>query len=263
MNEKPLTALILAGRRQRENDPLARPGAAHKSLIEIEGAPLIARVFDAINETRRFDDIVVAAPEDVRGAFQEVAAARHVAVSFMNAAGSPSSTVSEAIAAAPEGEMLVTTSDHPLLEGAMIERFLNRIDRSRFAGAAACVEKSAYEAAFPDTRRTFVKFRDFVFSGANLFWFRVPAAAPLAAFWRRLEGNRKNPGKMALEIGLDICLLYLAGALSKNRALHRIAQKSGVQADLIALECPEAAIDVDKPEDIETVRSILQARAKI
>jgi hypothetical protein len=132
------------------------------------------------------------------------------------------------------------------------------LDRAQAADAAAAgVERAAYEARFPGSKRTYVKLKDFNFSGANLFWFSGARAKGLAEFWRRLEAKRKNPAAMAREIGVFTALSYLAGQMTKARLERTIRRKTGVGTLLVPLGAAEAAIDVDKPEDLVLVRNIL------
>lgn len=257
--ERRLIALVLAGRRVG-GDRLESGGVKHKAFLKINGASMIERVLGSIGSADNFDEIWIAAPDDIK---QELSALTgpELYVKIISSAGSPSLSIDDAIGMAPPGaEFLVTTCDHPLLTPAMINHFLNSINRTQCDIAAACVAKETYETAYPGTVRTFIQFSDLSFSGANLFWLNPAKAKPLIEFWRRLESNRKHPLKMASEIGFITGARYLLGLLSKKAALGAIAAKTGVKADLIQLPFAEAAIDVDKPQDIETVKGVLDKR---
>ncbi len=258
----PMSALVLAGRRNDAGDPLDEYSGGHKAFLDIGGVAMIDRVLDALGGVTSVIERQISAPADVRERLQG-RGEDGPPIRFVEAAGSPSRTVHQALKAAPAGSsLLVTTCDHALLNGEIIQDFLGQIDGDKMDAAAACVTRETYWVAYPDTKRTFVRFRDFEFSGANLFWFKVGAAEPLVEFWRRLEDNRKKPAIMAAEIGLLTGALYLTGWLTKAAALKRINHKTGVRVGLIPLRFAEAAIDVDKPADIELVRSIMSERGK-
>jgi molybdopterin-guanine dinucleotide biosynthesis protein A len=257
----PMSALVLAGRRNDAGDPLDEVSGGHKAFLDIGGMAMIERVLGALGGVPAISERQIAAPADVRERLQG-RAEDGPPIRFVETAGSPSRTVHQALKAAPAGSsLLVTTCDHALLTSEIIKAFLSQIDGDKYDAAAACVTRETYQAAYPDTNRTFVRLRGFEFSGANLFWFKVGTAEPLIEFWRRLEDNRKEPAKMAAEIGLITGAMYLAGWLTKAAALKRIEQKTGVRVGLIALPFAEAAIDVDKPADIKLVRAILSAGA--
>lgn len=251
-----IDALILAGRRSGEIDPLASiDNVPHKSLLIAGGKPLIRRVVDALNCSGCISQIYIAAPIDVR---DRISAALHDVGgwAFTEAKGSPAKTVLSAIEQLNGSRgLLVTTCDHALLTGEIVRTFL--ADAKKSDAAAACVVREVYEARFPNSRRTFIRLKGMHFSGANLFWFSGARAKGLADFWSRLEAKRKNPASMAREIGLVTALTYLAGQMTKESLEKTIRRKTKVDARLVPLLTPEAAIDVDKPEDLELVRNIL------
>ena len=252
----PIDALILAGRRRGEADPLTgMDDVPHKALLVAGGKPLIRRVVEALAASQRISAITIASPEDVREPIT-LALAGIGGWRFADALGSPAETVAASInALAGDRGLLVTTCDHALLSGEMVQRFLAE---ARTADAAAAyVERKAYENRFPGSRRTFIRLKDFSFSGANLFWFAGARAKGLADFWRRLETKRKNPAAMAREIGVFTALAYLTGQMTKEQLERTIRRKTKVDARLVPLPTAEAAIDVDKPEDLILVRNIL------
>lgn len=254
--DAPVDALVLAGRRRDEADPLAAiDDVPHKALLLAGGKPLIRRVVEALIASRRIQSIRIAAPEDVRAPIQAALEGLD-GWAFAGVAGSPASTVAAAIdAASLERALLVTACDHALLSAEMIRSFL---DQARKAdAAAACVDRAVYEARFPGSRRTFVRLHDLSFSGANLFWFAGARAKGLADFWRRLEAKRKNPAAMAFAIGLIPALSYATGMMTKDALERTIRRRTKVDARLVLLPIAEAAIDVDKPEDLVLVRNIL------
>ena len=259
MTESGLTALILAGQRAG-GDPLAGLGNGHKAFIEIQGETLIKRVLHAVYNVAQISKLQIAAAENLRAQFAEYIQDSPPGA-FSEIGASPATTILKALArVSAEDEFLITTSDHPLLSSGMINYFLAHVDREKSDVAAACVTREVYEKAYPGTRRTFIKLRGFEFSGANIFWARAGAAKPLFEFWRALEENRKNPAKMASAIGVGTALAYLAGRLTREMAQAQIARKTGARAALIPLPFAEAAIDVDKPEDIDVVSKILANR---
>jgi CTP:molybdopterin cytidylyltransferase MocA len=259
--QPPIDALILAGRRAGETDPLAGlEGVAHKGLLIADGAPLIARAARAVAGASLGGEIRIAAPEDMRDAFA-AALSPIEGWRFIDPQPSPAASVVDAIeTAAGDRPLLVTTCDHALLTDEIVRAFIQ--GAAGADAAAACVPKDIYEARFPGSRRTFVKLKDFAFSGANLFWFRGAAAKPLAAFWRRLEQKRKNPLAMAMAIGPFAALSYARGAMTKSGLEALIEKRAGVAARLVALQYAQAAIDVDKPEDLDLVRKILARPAQ-
>jgi len=260
LSEAPtLSALILAGRRPGPPDALeSAEGVAHKAFIDIGGAAMIARVLKTLDAVDAVREILIAAPGEIHERIRPLTGAKPLR--FAPSAATPATTVHEALVQSENG-LLVTTSDHPLLTPGMVRHFLKKLDPSAISAAAACVDAPTYLAAYPGTRRTFVRLSDMSFSGANLFWFKKNAAEPLLLFWRALEARRKNPLSMAAAIGLDALLLYAAGLMSSARLVKTITAKTGVSARLVPLPQAEAAMDVDKPEDLALVRRVFAERS--
>lgn len=252
----PIDAIVLAGRRSGETDPLAAvDNVPHKALLIAGGKPLIRRVIEALQASKRISAIRIAAPDDVRGAISAALTGLD-GWTFIEAEDSPAKTVLSSVESlSGDRALLVTTCDHALLTGDMVRTFLDEARKGD--AAAACVERAVYEARFPGSRRTFIRLKDLSFSGANLFWFAGARAKDLAAFWRKLESKRKNPAAMAREIGFFSALSYLTGQMSKAGLERTILRKTKVAARLVPLAAAEAAIDVDKPEDLILVRNIL------
>lgn len=252
------TVLVLAGRRPGPPDAMeAAEAVAHKAFIDIGGIPMIGRVFRTLDRLDAAGDIIVAAPRETHAAIAALAAEKKPC--FVDASATPATTVHDALARS-EGSLLVTTSDHPLLTPAMAESFIAEIGADGIDAAAACVDAKIYRAAYPNTRRTFIRLSDMTISGANLFWFRKDAAEPLLMFWRALEARRKRPAAMAAQIGWGPLLLYALGRLSSAGLTHAVARRTGVRARLVALPFAEAAIDVDTPADLALVRRIFSER---
>lgn len=252
-----LTALVLAGSRAG-GDPLAAyAGVSHKALIEIGGRSMIEYVVAALAASTRVKRIVICIdrPEILEPLAGLRAPACGKPVTTMRAASGPSASV----AAAMEQEgtpLLVVTGDHPLLRPAWIDTFLAACPaQADVVGALA--RKAAVCASAPDTRRTWLEFADDTFSGCNLFLIRRPAARGVVELWQQLEAERKRPLRMLLRLGIGYALRYKIGRLRLDAALARLGELSGARPDWVELADGRAAIDVDKPEDLELVRRLM------
>jgi GTP:adenosylcobinamide-phosphate guanylyltransferase len=255
----PLTALVLAGTRAG-GDPLADyAGVSHKALIEVGGRTMVERVVEALAESSAVGRIVVAIerPEllaGLRGLRPPLCAKPLQAMA--TAPGGPSATVAAALASlgAP---LLVTTADNALLEAAWIGEFLAKVPADADI-AAALARRDAVEAAAPDTRRTWLRFADGDYSGCNLFLLARPAAARAIAFWQTLEGERKRPLRMVRRLGWTFAARYALGRLSMTAAAARLgALAGGARFSIVAMRDGRAAIDVDKPDDLDLVRRLV------
>jgi GTP:adenosylcobinamide-phosphate guanylyltransferase len=252
-----LTALILAGSRG-VGDPLAvYAGVSHKALIEIDGTPMIERVVVALAAVAGIARIVISIelPELIAGLSGVQAAANGLPIEVLKSAASPSRSVAAALdhCGTP---LLVTTADHALLQAEWISYFLGHIPADADA-AVALANKAAILEAVPDTARTYLRFADDHYSGCNLFLFATPAAAGAVHFWREVEAERKRPWRMLRRLGLGFALRYAIGKLPLNSAIARLGELSGTRAAVVKMPFGRAAVDVDKPADLDLVQRLL------
>ena len=255
------SALVLAGSRGGPDPVAEAAGVSHKGLATVDGETLLARVVGALMLAGAGRVAVSTNDPEIEASAIAMASAGGAAfIEPLAATGSPSQSVAEAFATlgAP---LLVTTVDHALLQAEWIEQFL--ADTPPDADIAALLAPEAVvRAAAPDTQRTWLKLRDGRYSGCNLFYLATPRAIQAVELWRTVERHRKQPWKIAGVLGLDMLAQYLAGRLTLDDAVTRLGAKAGVKAAAIRSTYGQAAIDVDKPADLELVRRIAAARAE-
>lgn len=254
-----LTALVLAGSRGAD-EPMARAlGVRHKALIPIAGEPMLLRVIRALAAAPEISRIVVCieAPAVVETLPGLAAAAGGKPVTTLLAADSPSRSVGAALAQL-DVPLLVTTGDHALLRPEWLEYFLAQLPPGADV-VAALARSEIVLGETPDTQRTFLRFRDGWYSGCNLFYFATPPAAAFAALWQQVEALRKQPLRMLQLLGPTFAMRYRLGLLRLPVALERLGKLAGgAQAAIVEIPFGRAAIDVDKPADLELVERLLR-----
>lgn len=252
------TALVLAGRRGGEDPVASQCGVEDKCLARAGGVPMLARVLHALAASPDVDRIFVVMEDPaILGRLPDIPPC-----TALPSAPTPSLSVLRALDEVEAGlPMLVTTADHALLSPAIVAYFLAG---ARATGAEVAVGLTAAEViskAYPSSQRTYLRFRDAHYSGANLFALMSPEASKAVVFWRRVEQERKRPWRMIRAFGLGSLLAYLLGLLSLDDAMARASAIIGARIAAVRLPFAEAAIDVDKPADLELVNAILARRS--
>jgi GTP:adenosylcobinamide-phosphate guanylyltransferase len=257
------TALVLAGSRGPD-DPVARArNVAHKCLALVAGVPMLVRVVETLAASLSVGRITVALEDprllDELPALKPLREAGRLAA--IGTGATPSLSVLRALdeLAAPL-PWLVVTGDHPLLTPAMVEHFCATARATGAGLAAGLTPASAIRAAYPEAQRTYLRFRDEHYSGANLYALLGPDARRAIAFWRRAELERKRPWRLVRAFGWRPLLAYLLGRLTLDAAMQRASRITGCRVAAVPLPFAEAAIDVDKPADLELVETILARR---
>jgi CTP:molybdopterin cytidylyltransferase MocA len=254
------TAIVLAGRRPGEDGFAAAHGVTAKALIPVDGEPMLGRVVRTLLASPSVARIVVLAQDAealLAGELAWMADEPRIATAE---AGDGISTSIGRIAgtdAAP-WPVLVTTADHPLLRPEMVETFIAGAEGAD--SAFAMVERGVVEGLHPGTRRTWLKTGDGHYSGANLFALMTEASKLGTDFWARAEKDRKSPLKLLRYLGPVIFLRAVTRTISLREAAERAGRKAGIRLKAVTLPFAEAAIDVDKPADLELAERILAAR---
>lgn len=241
-------ALVLAGARPEADPVAAYAGVSHKALIPLAGKPLLERVLGALSAAgaRR---IAVSANDP-----QVVALADRLGAEVLPAEAGPSLSALRGIEAL-RPPVLLTTSDHALLAPEWIIQFLD--DAPETADVAVLLaRREVVEAAAPGTRRTYLKFADGEWSGCNLFVVRSERGLAAIQLWRAIEADRKRPWRIIRRLGPMTLVRYLAGRLTLGEALQRLSRLCGAEVAAVPSRFGLAAVDVDKPADLDLVRTL-------
>lgn len=256
-----ITAILLAGSRPVP-DPLAvAAGVAVKPLAPVAGDPMInypARALLAHPAVGRLV-VLTQAPELFAADPATAWLAEHPKVRFERSGGGIASSLLALMERADlPFPLLITTADHVLLDGAMLDQMVPEAAGADIA--VAMVERRTLLARYPDSRRTWLKFRDGWWSGANIFWFGSSRARSVVALWQEVEQDRKKGWKILSAFG-PLALLGAVLRISTLRGgIARVGRRFGLTARLVAMDKAEACIDADKPEDVVLIEQILAKR---
>lgn len=257
------TAIVLAADRGPD-DPVARAaGAPCKSMTPIHGTPMVIRVLDALSAAGEIEAQILCGPPPaiLESAPDLKARIQSSRVEWMANRQTPSTSAYHAMQSVPaETPVLVTTADHALLNAPMIDYFCTQARQSGCDVVAGIARHEVVTQAYPQTRRTATRLQDGSYCGCNLFAFLTPRARRAADFWRQVENKRKKPLRIIRVMGMVAVLRYLAGQLSLAGLLARISHRLGFSAGAVTMPFPEAAIDVDTPEDLRLVEEIVSKR---
>ncbi|QNE32209.1 NTP transferase domain-containing protein [Sphingomonas sp. NBWT7] len=245
-----LSALILAGSRGGVDPVAAYAGVPHKALIVLEGETLLARVAAAL---RGAGVQRVLASADAGAVADE---ADKLGLERLAPAAGPSASAAAGFAAGG-APMLVTTADHALLRPEWIAAFLDRAPRDADV-SILLARREAVERDAPATKRTWLRFADGDWSGCNLFLLASPRAAAALALWQEVERDRKRPWRIVIRLGPGMLLRYLLRRLTLAEAVARIGARAGIKAAIVESPYGLAAVDVDKPADLDLVRTLVR-----
>jgi GTP:adenosylcobinamide-phosphate guanylyltransferase len=254
-----IPAIILAGSRPGPDPLLGGSGVSTKALLPVAGQPMLVHVLRALRASSLVGPITVLAQNSA-----ELAAVPGLAaftdLHFVDSGGGISSSLAAALPP-DDAPVLVTTADNVLLTPTMIAEFLAGAAHSDVA--VAMVERNVLFARYPQSRRTWLKFRGGWWSGANLFFLRGRRVLPLLDFWGRIERDRKKGLKIVAAFGPWLLIGALLRLCTIQQGVVRAGRRFGLAATVVPMSEPEACIDADKPADIELIETIMASKTRL
>ena len=253
-----IPAIILAGSRPGPDPLLTGSGVSTKALLPIAGQPMLVHVVRALRAAPEVGPITILAQNSAELAVQPELA-DFANLHFVDSGQGISSSLAAAL---PTGDdpLLVTTADHVLLTPTMLAEFLHGAADSDVA--VAMVERTVLFERYPESRRTWLKFRGGGWSGANLFYLRGRRVLPLLDFWGRIERDRKKGLKIIAAFGPWLLIGALLRLFTIQQGVARAGLRFGLKATIVPMSEAEACIDADKPSDIELIERIFAARGQ-
>ncbi len=252
-----MDAVLMAGGTLIKNNELSEhAGVDKKSLIKIAGREMIYYVFEALAGCQHIDRIVLVG----LGAEDGLDFGRPV--EYVEAHGdildNSLAGLNRLLSLNPTAERVIFSStDIPLLTTEVVDYFIKVCLEIEADVYYSVVEKSVMEARFPHSGRTFVRLRDGLFAGGDLFMIRaktVQANLPLA---RRLIDARKSAWQLVRIIGPRMILKFLIGQLTIAESEKLVSRALNCRVKAIVSPYAEIGMDVDKVSHLQRVQSIL------
>jgi GTP:adenosylcobinamide-phosphate guanylyltransferase len=250
------TAVVFAGSRPGRDSFAESYGTDLKALIPVAGEPMVRRPVRALLAAEDIGEVIVLsqAPERIA---QALPTDRRITT--RKSEGTIASTMLElCLDKRTSWPLLVTTADHALLDTEMVDEFCAYAEGDIAIGV---VERSNLLKRFPDAKRTWLRFRDGAFTGANLFALQSPKAAAAVELWRSVESERKKGWRVVSLLGPFVLIGTLLRLITIDGALQRVGRKLGLSVTAVRLSDPLAGVDVDKAEDHALAEAVLAGKA--
>lgn len=255
-----IDAVVLAGGAPDKADPLLEYAQTEKkALIKIAGKEMVRHVAEAVAGSSRVGRIFVVglSPEDG----VEFA----VPVEYVEATGCMLDSIVAGMERVMEVDpgverVVIISADIPLLTTEMVDYFIDTCLETDHDLCYTVVEKSAIEARFPGSRRSFVPLRGGSFAGGDINMAKVSALQANLPLARQAMGFRKNIWQQVRLLGFGTLIKFAFRRLT-IADVERVASRAlGCRGRAIITPYPEMGMDVDKPHQLDMVRAILEGR---
>lgn len=244
-----VNTLVLAG-----SQPITgKEDEQNKALLQINGRAMIEYVIDAIDRAAISHKTIVVGPHDELGDILE-----NKTDGIVEGNGSIMDNIRKGIKyLGNDRRILICASDIPLITPQSIQNFVERAEQSGNDFCYPIIEKRVNSIRFPEMERTYVKLKQGIFTGGNVFYMSPEVADKGLFLGDRLIRSRKNPLAMAGIFGPGLMLRMLTGTLSIENVEKRVLKLTGIKAGVIVTEYAELGNDVDKASDVAAAEAYL------
>jgi molybdopterin-guanine dinucleotide biosynthesis protein A len=254
--------VILAGERPGGSALSHTFNISASVMVPVAGKPSLARVIQAIKDSQRADGGIICGPSDDAIANNEELDRLLQVPDFewLKPATGPAASALSALEKLDHFPALLTAGDHALLTGEIVDDFCNQVLTKKNSNYDLVIGFVPYElvyAAWPESKRTVLKFSDGQFCGSNLFAILKPEGCKALSFWRQAEADRKHPWRIARRFGFVALFQYLFRRLTLEDALQSLSKAAGCRIGHVEVKCARAAVDVDSIDDQKLAEQIL------
>ena len=255
-----MDAIVIAGGLPQPGDPLYPFTAGiPKAMLDICGKPMVQWVLDALNQAELVERVVIVGMEpdsNLVSAKLERYVPDHGGILENIRAG-----VKVALEINPGGvHMAVVSADIPAILPEQVDWIIQSAMQTDNDLYYNVVKREVMEKRFPGSNRSYVRLKDMEVCGGDLNVVRAQAVTGNDALWQKIVNARKNALKQAALVGFDILFLLLLRQLTLQSGVEKVTRRINISGK--ALICPyaEAAMDVDKPHQLELMRADLARR---
>lgn len=255
-------SVVLAGERPG-GSPLSHAFKVPASvMVPVAGTPSLARVMQAIKDSQQATGGIICGPSaDVVAASEELQKLlQQPDYQWLAPATGPAASALLALEELDHYPALLTAGDHALLTGQIVDDFCKQVllaGQSNFDIVIGFVPYALVKAAWPESKRTVLKFSNGQYCGSNLFAILNPAGLKALSFWRQAEADRKQPWRIARRFGFIALLLYLFRRLTLEDTLQGLSKAAACRIGFVKVNFARAAVDVDSIEDQKLAEKIL------
>jgi CTP:molybdopterin cytidylyltransferase MocA len=243
-------AVVLAG-----SDPeawLAEEGVDNKSLLLIDGKPMVQYVLEALAASAYHANTILVGSFPLTG---DLAGLVQIQVP---AGDTMEENIRRGVAKTTADLVTVLGSDLPFITTQDLDRVMETVERIPASLYLPVIRKEDIEARFPGSKRTYAHLTEGSVKAGNMLFFRREDWPLVEQFMADVVAGRKKIWKLAKIFGWNYVLRLIAGRLSIAQLENAVARFIKRPVKAVMMDAPGLGVDVDKPEDLILARAILE-----
>ena len=225
----------------------------NKAFYKIKDKYMIEYVIETLRKSSCINRITVVGPKD-----KLELAIGNIVDNIVEGTDSIVSNILLALEYFPgEKEILLVTSDIPMITREAIEDFIARCRQKDVDLCYSIVDKKVNDQKYPGVRRTYARLWEGQFTGGNVFYFNPAVTDKCKDFVEKMLDYRKSPTKMARVLGFAFLLRLALGILTINAIQRKCESLLGIRGAAIVSPYPEIGNDVDRLSDLEFIEKYM------
>lgn len=253
-----MDAIIIAGGIPAPDEPLYEyTQGSFKALLDLAGKPMIQWILEALSDSDSVERVVVVgiSEEDCVNCTQDITYIPNQGDMVENVRAG----VLEVIRLNPQAvKVLMVSSDIPTITPEMVDWLIDNTQQDDLDVYYNVITREVMEARFPTSKRSFTHLNGMDVCGGDMNVMATRMVTSNDELWDKLVAARKSPLKQASLIGFDTLLLLLFRAVTLERAVELVTKRLNITGRAIVCPYAEIGMDVDKPHQLEIVRSELE-----
>jgi GTP:adenosylcobinamide-phosphate guanylyltransferase len=258
-----MDALVIAGGIPQPEETLyPYTQGKPKAMLDILGKPMAQWVLDAIGGASLVENVVVVGlPEDCGLTCCKRLSFIPNATSMIENIVAGINHVLEIHPTATR--VLLSTADIPAITPEIVDWEIETASKTDVDLCYNIVERAVMQKRYPESRRTFTRLKGMEVCGGDLHVIHTSVVSMNTGVWEKLIVARKNPVKQAAILGIDTLILMLLRIITLETAIKKITTRLNMTGAAIVSPYAELAMDVDKPNQLDLVRTDLAKRGTL
>lgn len=246
-----MNVIVLAGEKKDTNNNGEEK--INKAFYKIKDKYMIEYVVETLRKSSLISKIAVVGPK-----YQLETVIGDIVDNIAEGTDSIVSNILIALEYFPgEKEILIVTSDIPMITREAIEDFIIRCKQKNVDLCYSIVDKKVNNQKYPGVRRTYARLWEGQFTGGNVFYFNPEVKDKCKDFVEKMLDYRKSPTKMARVLGFAFLLRLALGVLTIKAIQNKCESLLEIRAAAIISPYPEIGNDVDRLSDLEFIEKYM------
>ncbi len=252
-----MDAIVTAGGIPLPEDPLyIYTEGRSKAMVDVAGKPMIQWVLDALSASSQVENVIIIGLSEKAGV--TCSKPTHYLSNQGRMLSNIVAGVEKSLQLNPKTEyVLIVSSDIPAVTGEMVDWLVEQMKSDPSDLYYGVIPREVMDKRYPNSRRTWTHLKDMDVCGADLNATHVRMATEHLETWEALIGNRKSPLRQASIIGWGTLFKLLTRQLTLEEAVASASASIGIKGKAIVWPWAEAGMDVDKPHQLELMRTDL------